>query len=70
MNTFTLTLDAEEKTYLEALVDADLRETRVELRRTDNPKLHDELHHRENMIRALLEKLRGNKVPDGVSSRS
>jgi hypothetical protein len=70
MGTFTLTLDAQEKAYLESLLDSDLRETRVEVRRTDTPAFHDELHQRENLIRGLLERLRGDQTPAGAGPRS
>jgi hypothetical protein len=61
MDQVTLTLNPEERAYLDGLVELDLRETRVELRRTTTPALHDELHEREEMIRNLLGKLRGEK---------
>jgi hypothetical protein len=67
---FTLTLDAEEKTYLEYLLETDLKETHVEVRRTDAPKFHEELLKRERMIRNLLERLQAVKQPDSAGPRS
>ena len=67
---FTLTLDAQEKKYLEELLETDLKETRVEVRRTDAPDLHDELIQRERMIRNLLERLQADKQPESVGRRS
>jgi hypothetical protein len=69
MATFTLTLDPQERAYLEGLLEIDLGETRVELRRTETPALHDELHQRENLIRGLLTKLRGDKPSQGAGPR-
>src|SRR4051794_40191686 len=60
---FNLTLDSQENAYLEELVESDLKETRVDLRRTTNPDLQDELHKREDMLRGLLARLRGEKPP-------
>jgi hypothetical protein len=67
---FTLTLDAQEKKYLGDLLETDLKETRVEVRRTDAPDLHDELIKRERMIRDLLERLQTDKQPESVGPRS
>lgn len=67
---FTLTLNSQEKAYLEGLLESDLAETRVEVRRTQALTYHDELHKRENLIRDLLEKLRGDKPPDDVGPQS
>jgi hypothetical protein len=63
MATVNLPLSAEEWTYLEGLVDSDLREVRVEVRRTDTPDWHDALQLREKMIRGLLEKLHTKQTP-------
>ena len=67
---FTLTLDPQEKKYLEDLLETDVKETRVEVRRTDAPDLHDELIQRERMIRNLLERLQAAKQPESVGPRS
>ncbi len=66
---FTLTLDSQEKAYLESLLESDLAENRVEVRRTRALTLHDEFHKREKLIRDLLERLRGDKPPEGVGPR-
>jgi hypothetical protein len=52
----TITLEAPESGYLKELLTEDLKETRVEVRRTHNPEAHDELRKRETLIRGLLEK--------------
>jgi hypothetical protein len=62
MNTFPLMLSGQEKTYLMGLLDTDLRETRVEVRRADTPQSHDALLEREQLIRGLIEKLGGANV--------
>jgi hypothetical protein len=54
----TLTLDDQEKAYLKGLLEIDLSETRVEVRRADEPEYHDELRKREEMTRNLLERLK------------
>jgi len=53
----TLPLDAHERQYLRELLESDLSETRVEVRRTGTPDYHEGLQHREDLIRGLLEKL-------------
>lgn len=58
MNDLNLRMTDEERAYLANLVDTDLRETRVESRRTDTPDYQADLHHKEEMIRGLLAKLR------------
>jgi hypothetical protein len=67
---FTLVIDAQEKKYLEGLLETDLGETRVEVRRTDAPDLHEELLERERMIRKLLERLRTDNQTERVGPRS
>jgi hypothetical protein len=63
-NVFALTLDSQEKKYLEGLLETDLKETCVEVRRTDAPDLHDELLSRERMIHNLLKRLQTNNQPE------
>ncbi len=58
MNASTLTIGPDEKTYLDTLLQEDLAETRVEVRRTLKPDIRDDLRQREDLIRGLLEKLR------------
>jgi hypothetical protein len=69
MDSYHLTLEPQEKAYLESLVQTDLEETRVEVRRTDTPSLHDELLKRETMIRGILAKLREGKPALGPAGR-
>jgi hypothetical protein len=63
---FALTLDAQGKKYLEEPLKTDQKETRVEVRRTDTPCLHDELIKRERMIRSLLVRLQTDQQPESV----
>jgi hypothetical protein len=53
-------LTAEEHTELLELLDQAFRDVRVEARRTETPAYRDEVHHRESILRGLLEKLRGS----------
>jgi hypothetical protein len=66
MATVTLTLDPQEKAYLEDLLDTDLRETRVEVRRSLEPDVRDELRKREQMIHGLLTRLRGEQLATNI----
>jgi hypothetical protein len=58
MPALTLTLTAEEGKYLEQLLEAVLKDTRVEEHRTRTPIYREAVVHREEMILALLAKLR------------
>jgi hypothetical protein len=58
MQPCNLQLDAREREYLASLVEADLAETRVEVRRTDTPGYHEELLEKERLIKGLLTRLR------------
>jgi hypothetical protein len=64
----TLMLDEEQTIYLKGLLETDLAETRVEVRRADEPEYRDELQHREDLIRRLLDKLRGSTPGSGSPS--
>ena len=57
MSDFQVTLSTAERDYLIRLLQADLRETRVEERHTDNFKFKDEVRDEESKIRTLLAKL-------------
>ena len=66
----TLTLDDLERAYLKGLLENDLSETRVEVRRADEPDYHDELRHREDMIRRLLARLGGESPTEAPGSQA
>ncbi len=70
MSTMSLQLDARERDYLADLLDTDLKETRVELRRSAEPDFRDELRGRENLIRGLLQKLGVDTPAVGAGSPS
>jgi hypothetical protein len=55
---FILALDEVEHAELLALVDRELRETRVEARRTESPDYQDEVHHHETVLQGVLDRLR------------
>jgi hypothetical protein len=55
---FILALDEAEHAELLTLLERELRETHVEARRTESPDYRDEVHHRESVLHALIEKLR------------
>ena len=55
-------LTAEERKYLVNLLQFVLSETRVEVRRTDHREFREQVKHREDVIRGLLEKLEGAAV--------
>ena len=57
MTARVVTLTLREQAYLKELLEADLADTRVAVRRTRTPALHDELHRREDLIRDLLKRL-------------
>jgi hypothetical protein len=51
-------LSTQERDLLVELLEAAVRDLRVEVRRTETPKYHDELERKEASLRALLERLR------------
>ncbi len=53
-----LELSTQEATLLTRILDATLKELRVEVRRTDTRSMHDELQREEEQIRGLLKTLR------------
>jgi hypothetical protein len=55
---FTLTLDAIERVELLRVLERELRDTHMEARRTESPDFQEEVHHRESVLHALIEKLR------------
>jgi hypothetical protein len=57
MQELDLHLDSGERAYLAGLLEVDLEETRVEIRRTDTPRMHDQLLEKEKLIKGLLSKL-------------
>ena len=52
-----MTLTAEERQYLLDLLEATLKDTRIEEHRTRTPSYRDHIVHREDLIRGLLGKL-------------
>jgi len=52
-----LTLTSEERDYLASLLEATLKETRVEEHRTRTPTYREHVVHREEVIVGLLSKL-------------
>ena len=57
---FILALDETEHDELLNLVERELRDTRVEARRTETPDFQEEVHHQEAILQGLMEKLRAN----------
>jgi hypothetical protein len=55
---FSLSLNRVEHTVLLQFLEQALRETHVEARRTEAPDYQEEVHHREKLLRGLIEKLR------------
>jgi hypothetical protein len=55
---FILALDEGEHAELLSLLERELRETRVEARRTESPEYQDEVHHHETVLQGVLDKLR------------
>jgi hypothetical protein len=55
---FILALDQVEHAELLKLLERELRETRVEARRTESPDFQDEVHHQESVLQGLIAKLR------------
>ena len=58
MDTFPLTLTAEERQYLLTLLETKLKETQIEEHRTRKPSYREYVLHDEAQIEALLSKLR------------
>jgi hypothetical protein len=58
MSDFKVTLSSAERDYLTRRLQADLRETRVEERHTDNLRFKSEVSEEEDIIRTLLAKLK------------
>ena len=54
-----LDLDAAERDILLNILEHELREKRVEVRRTSTPDYHDQLKDEERVIEALTKRLRG-----------
>jgi hypothetical protein len=54
---FMLALDEMEHAALLRLLERELRETRVEARRTESPEYQDGIHHEEAVLEGLIEKL-------------
>jgi hypothetical protein len=55
---FILALDEVERTQLLTFLEEALRDTHVEARRTEVPRYQEVVHHREQLLRSLIEKLR------------
>jgi hypothetical protein len=55
---FTLNLNEAEHAVLLILLEREMRETRVEARRTESPEYQDAVHREENVLQGLIEKLR------------
>jgi hypothetical protein len=55
---FTLMLDPEERAELLRFLEQALIDTHVEARRTEDPDYQDQVHHREDLLRGLIGKLR------------
>jgi len=55
---FILVLEQAEHAELLTLLERELRETRVEARRTESPDYQDEVHHQEEILQGLIDKLR------------
>lgn len=53
-----LTLTADERQYLLALLETTLKDTCIEEHRTRTPLYRESVLHREDLIRAVLDKLR------------
>jgi hypothetical protein len=53
-----VTLDQEEWTVLSQILEQALTDIHVERRRTEDPTYHEEIVHREGVLRALLERVR------------
>jgi hypothetical protein len=55
---FSLTLDAVQRVELLRLLEREIRDTHMEARRTESPNFQDEVHHREDVLNGLINKLR------------
>jgi hypothetical protein len=53
-----LTLDDQEAAFLQQMLEQALIDTHVERRRTEAPAFQDQVERQENLIRALLDKVR------------
>jgi hypothetical protein len=56
---FTLVLAQDERALLLEFLEEALRDTHVEARRTEAPAYQEKVHHRERVLRSLVERLRG-----------
>ena len=61
MADFQLTINAEECKYLQDLLEVTLKEMQVEEHRTRTPSFRQHVLKHENLVQALLAKLRQNK---------
>ena len=61
-----LELTPEERDELIGLVDEYFQATRVEVRHTQNREYRNQLHHEEDVLRGLLERLRSLKEGQNV----
>ena len=57
-SSFTVVLNEEERARLASLVELAIRETHVEARRTEAPDFQEQVHHQEDILRNVMEKLR------------
>jgi len=55
--TYTIALDEESRSELLHLLEHALGETRVEVHHTHTPDFRDQVKHREEVLRGLIEKL-------------
>ena len=62
MTEVQLNLSAQERQYLAELLQSELKETRVEEHRTRTPSYREHINQREDVIRALLDKLAAAQV--------
>lgn len=58
-----LTLTAEERAELLRLLEREIADIRVEIRRTSTPDYHDQLREEETLLRLLAVKLRRLHLP-------
>jgi hypothetical protein len=56
--TFTLSLNEVERAELLTLLEREIRETRVEARRTESPEYQDAVHREETVLQGLIDNLR------------
>jgi hypothetical protein len=57
-SSFTVVLNEEERARLASLVEQAIRETHVEARRTEAPDFQEQVHHQEDILRSVIDKLR------------